>query len=532
MPVRNKRPAAVEQYQPPIAQQQTVFWPQTAAPPRRGRRLLTPLLLLALFALVVVAGVAGGGLTFVYSRGRILPGVSALGVPLAGQTADEAAVALAARWDAQTVTLTDGQRQWTLRPGVLGMTIDPVATARAAARKGHSLDDLRALPGQGRGWFAVAPVWAYDPTAAERALAGLAPQLTVAPADASITVVDGHAAAVPAVAGRELDVTATLAALSADPAGALTEGQLPLVTRPVPATLTDVSAAVDAANRLLAMTVTLSAYDPVRDETFSWPIEPRVWNQWLRLTVDPAATTPAPTLALDKQIAVAYLDTLAAEMGDGRYLNEDEAPAAVSAALLAQQPTAQTRVYHRDGRHVVQPGETLSSIGYDYGIPYPWIQQANPGVDALTVGQEIVIPSPDALLPLPVAPGKRIVVNMSEQRTRVYENGQLKWDWPASTGINSSPTAPGIFQIQSHETNAYAGNWDLWMPSFMGIYRPVPTSDFMNGFHGFPTRGRAQLLWTGDLGRRVTYGCILLSSENAAVLYEWAEAGVVVEVRP
>ena len=65
-------------------------------------------------------------------------------------------------------------------------------------------------------------------------------------------------------------------------------------------------------------------------------------------------------------------------------------------------------------------------------------------------------------------------------------DGQLKWEWPASTGIDSSPTAPGVFQIQSHEPNAYAGNWDLWMPSFMGIYRPVPTSEFMNGFHGFP----------------------------------------------
>ena len=36
----------------------------------------------------------------------------------------------------------------------------------------------------------------------------------------------------------------------------------------------------------------------------------------------------------------------------------------------------------------------------------------------------------------------------------------------------------------------------------------------------------------GDLGRPVTYGCILLSSENAQTLYNWAEAGVVVEVIP
>jgi lipoprotein-anchoring transpeptidase ErfK/SrfK len=70
------------------------------------------------------------------------------------------------------------------------------------------------------------------------------------------------------------------------------------------------------------------------------------------------------------------------------------------------------------------------------------------------------------------------------------------------------------------------------MPNFMGIYRPVPTADFMNGFHGFPTRNGSTLLWTGDLGHQVTYGCVLLSSENASLLYDWAEEGVVVEVQP
>ena len=193
----------------------------------------------------------------------------------------------------------------------------------------------------------------------------------------------------------------------------------------------------------------------MRDERFAWPIAPQVWSEWLRLSIDPAAPA-ATTWTLDQQIAAAYLDTLEAEMGDGRTLSEEETPAALSAAIQAQQPTAAARVYHPESRHVVQSGETLSSIGYDYGIPYPWIQQANPGVESLSVGQEIVIPSPDALLPLPPVAGKRIVVSISEQRTRVYENGQLKWDWPSSTGIDSSPTAPGIFQIQSHEPNAYA----------------------------------------------------------------------------
>ena len=75
-------------------------------------------------------------------------------------------------------------------------------------------------------------------------------------------------------------------------------------------------------------------------------------------------------------------------------------------------------------RHIVQSGETLSSIGRDYGIPYPWIQQANPGSEFLLAGDEIVIPSADEMLPLPVVENKRVVVSISEQRAWVYEDGQ------------------------------------------------------------------------------------------------------------
>jgi lipoprotein-anchoring transpeptidase ErfK/SrfK len=164
-------------------------------------------------------------------------------------------------------------------------------------------------------------------------------------------------------------------------------------------------------------------------------------------------------------------------------------------------------------------------------VPYPWIQQANPGVgNALSVGQTITIPSADNFFDYPVVPDKRIEVSISQQRMRVFENGQLKWDWVASTGIDSSPTWPGIYQIISHVPNAYAANWNLWMPNFMGVYRPIPGQDFTNGIHGFPTRGGSQLLWTNDLGHRVTFGCILLSSDNAQTLYNWAEEGVIVQI--
>jgi lipoprotein-anchoring transpeptidase ErfK/SrfK len=506
--------------------------PLSAYPPaeRASRRWLW-LLFPVLFVLVVAVGFVAGGMTFVYARGRVLPGVTSMGVPMGGRTLDEAAAALQARWDEQTITLENGELTWPVAPGALGMTLDATATAQAAAARGRSLADWRAMPAAGLAWFQTPPVWRFDPETARGALTELAPQLAVAPVDATVIIRDGRAEPSPAVAGRELDVATTLAAIAADPAGLLMAGRLPLSTRPVPAAITDVSAAVDEANRMLATTVTLQAYDPVRDERVHWAVAPEVWSEWLRLIVDPAAADPF-TWSLDRQPGVAFLDTLEAQLADGRFLDEDATLTALSEAIQAQQPTAAARVRYPERRHTVQAGETLSSIGFDYGIPYPWLQQLNPGVESLSVGQEIAIPAADALLPLPVVPNKRIIVSLSEQRTRVYEDGGLKWDWPSSTGIADSPTAPGVFQVQSHEPNAYAGNWDLWMPSFMGIYRPVPTSDFMNGFHGFPTRGNAQLLWTGDLGHPVTYGCILLSSENADLLYQWAEEGVVVEVVP
>jgi lipoprotein-anchoring transpeptidase ErfK/SrfK len=258
-----------------------------------------------------------------------------------------------------------------------------------------------------------------------------------------------------------------------------------------------------------------------------------VWGTWLTLETSGAPGLSPVQWRVDRSRVAAYVQGQNEALGNGRYFDVDATTNTLAEAIENERQEVRLRVFHHARQHVVQSGETLSSIAFDYGIPYPWIQQANPSLgDNLSVGQTITIPSPDELLPLPVVENKRIVVSLNEQRMWVYENGALKWEWVVSTGIDSSPTAPGVFQVQSHEPNAYASVWDLWMPQFMGIYRPVPTSDFMNGFHGFPTRNGTNLLWTNSLGRKVTYGCILVSNDNIALLYDWAEEGVIVEVRP
>jgi lipoprotein-anchoring transpeptidase ErfK/SrfK len=483
------------------------------------------LAVLVLLLLVILAALAA-----LYTGDRVLPGVHALGVDLGGKSRAEAVAALQRNWAGRTITLEAGDTAWAVTPAMLGMALDAEATIQRAYRYGRSPETLKEVL-RGTEGSQISPVWRLDPIVAEANLRALKPRFDQAPADAGLRVVEGRVEATPPVPGRELDVAATIAWLGANGEQVITGGRLPLVMGPVEPAVTDASALVDQANRLLARRMSIRVYDPVTNELRTWEVGPNVWGDWLSLGAAPGdATRLAWELNADKTWA--FLTAQAAMLGADRRLDLDQAVTAIGEAIQAQREEVRLRVYHNERQHRVQPGETLSSIAYDFGIPYPWIEQTNPGIgSSLSVGQVVIIPSPDVLLPLPVVETKRVVVSLGEQRMWVYEGDALKWEWPVSTGIESSPTAPGVFQIQTHEPNAYASNWNLWMPYFMGIYRPVPVSDFMNGFHGFPTRGGSTLLWTGDLGHPVTYGCILISTDNASALYAWAEEGVVVEVR-
>ncbi|MBN1886732.1 MAG: L,D-transpeptidase family protein [Thermoflexales bacterium] len=497
--------------------------PRRAPAPRRSAWWPWGLVLLV-EAWTAVVIVAAAGWFFFYQSQLIMPGVSALGVGLGGRSQAEAAVILQQRWSARTITLQADSRTHAVSPAALGISLDAEATARLAYQRWRSSETL--------GEADVLPVLRLDRAIAAANLQALAGQFDIPAVNAGLRVVGGRVQTSSPVPGQALDVGSTLAYLERNTAQVAGVGELVLVMRPVQPLIVDASAAAAQAEGLLSGDLLLRAYDPIADERFAWPVALDSWSDWLALSLEPG-DPPTLNWGLDGQKVEALLAARAAELGAARYLDSGQAVAAVMDAIAARRGEARLRVYHHPRQHTVQAGETLSSIGRAYGIPYAWIQAANPGVgDGLWAGQALTIPSPDDLLPLPPVENKRIVVSIATQKMWAYENGALKWEWPASTGIAPSPTSPGVFQIQSHEPNAYAANWNLWMPSFMGIYRPAPNVEFMNGFHGFPTRGGSQLLWTSSLGRPVTYGCILISTDNAALLYAWAEEGVVVEIRP
>ncbi len=481
--------------------------------------VITPMLgLPVLLAMTAVAMVASFLLLY---GGKVLPLVSVGGVSLGRLTEAEAAQALRDEW--RTITLQNGAQTWPVDADELGITLNVEASAAQAYQQGR-----------GQGGFLnglaspvdLPPVMTVDAAQARAALSVLAPQFARAPVNAGIRVINGHAEASPPIDGWALDIGATLARLTQN--GALAGGTLDLVMSRVTPAIMDSSSLVAEAENLLRTALTFRLYDPVTGDNAYWTVPQVQWGSWLVAV----ASGVSLSLTVDQGAVQTYLEMQAGAVFDpSRYLRMDEVVATVQAAVAAGNAAGYARVYHRDRQHTVQSDESLISIAWDYGVPYPWIQQANGGASYLAVGQTVTIPSADNFLEYPVVPDKRIVLSISQQHVWVYENGAVKWDWVISTGIADSPTWPGIYQVISHERNAYAGNWDLYMPYFMGVYRPIPGADFTNGFHGFPTRGGSQLLWTNSLGTRVTYGCILLSNQNAELLYNWAEEGVVVEIQ-
>ncbi len=125
------------------------------------------------------------------------------------------------------------------------------------------------------------------------------------------------------------------------------------------------------------------------------------------------------------------------------------------------------------------------------------------------------------------AGGKYILVSISDQHMLAYENGQVVFSFVASTGMRNS-TRVGTFSILDKIDNAYGSTWDIWMPDWMGIYY---SGTLENGIHALPILPDGNRLWAGFLGTPISFGCVVLSSNDADQLYNWAEIGTPVEIR-
>ncbi len=508
--------------------------------PARNNRSQSGPVLTAMVKIAVLAGMLGfpvllfiliyGIYAYFYTFERILPGVEAGGTQLAGKTMDQAAMQIHRLWNLEPrLSVTDGRNTWDVPPYELGFQVDPITTAAAAHRVGRNGDFISGLERILEGYqekTAVELVFIFDEGKARSSLEALAGMVYTPPQNATLYMEGGSLVIVPAVPGLSLDIEDTLSRLasSKDTYHRLSDFQLTMQT--VPPQLEDLSPAIAEVKQLLEVKRSLLFYDPVNDEYIDWYVPQEEVAGWLQID----NTAAGPLVTIDEAGPAAYLSGLSGSLGEGRWFEPTEYLASFAQSVHSGSPITIV-LKHHPTTYTVEPGDTLVKIGWKVGLPYWKIIEANPGLDpdSLYAGQQLRVPSKDDMLPLPVVLGKRIIISISEQRLWAYQDGELLSEHVISTGIDRSPTQPGIFQVRTHELSAYASLWDLTMPHFIGIYEAWP--GFFNGIHGLPTLSSGQRLWANVLGRPASYGCIILDLPAAEWLYNWADPGVVVEIR-
>ena len=124
-------------------------------------------------------------------------------------------------------------------------------------------------------------------------------------------------------------------------------------------------------------------------------------------------------------------------------------------------------------------------------------------------------------------PPKRIEINISTQRFYAWIGDKLIYTFPTSTGLRGRDTAAGHYKVLDKIPMAYSSIWRLKMPYWLGIYY---VGNIENGIHALPIRPDGSVMWGGLLGQKASYGCVILSTEAARIMYEWAEIGTPVHI--
>lgn len=460
---------------------------------------------------------------------RIFPNVYALGVPVGDLTPAEAEAAIQAKWDGEIFIdfTVDGELIRQVTPNQLGLSIDVAAMAGSARAAG--------LAGVPFG-IEVAPVVSVDYGKAQSVLLDMTELIYILPYEAGFKWSGGKLVTVPGRQGRHLDISAALEKLLQEPSRALAEQRFELPTIPLLPDVMDSSPFIEEAHAFLAGDVRLNGYDPYVHEVISWQVDQRTAAEWL--------IAGENGLAVRQDVFSAFIKSLNKDLITGataRFIDELAAVEKMQDGLNTNNANVVVRVQHLPKSYSVEHTDTGYRIGRKNGLPYQLVYEANPNVSwrALNVGDEIQIPSRDVLIPEDPLPHKRIVIDIESQWLVAFEYDQMVFSWGISSGRETAPTYPGIYQILTHNDVAFGGSFALcedagtncaqWrMNWFMGIYEVVP--GLMNGFHGAVQLPNGNYLGGGGVYEPVTFGCIMSLDEYAEQLYAWAESGTIVEI--
>ncbi|MCY3583475.1 MAG: L,D-transpeptidase family protein [Chloroflexi bacterium] len=459
--------------------------------------------------------------------GRIFPNIYTLGLPLSGLTPEAAEGEILTRWqqDVHIDITIDGERLQTMTPEALGLTIDAAAMAASAKAAG-----MAGIPFG----LHITPAVRVAHAKAQTVLLDMTEDVFLRQYEAGYKWSGGTLVAVPGHRGRQLDVTGSLQRLKDDVVSIVTYGQFELTTNAINPTVLDSTPFLDEALVLLDSDLRIRAYDPFSDQMSAFSVTDVQAAEWLTAGVN--------GLSVREEAFRAFIEAENSRLiVDGRYIDELEAVNKLQAALNDGNPDILLRLRYLPSKYQIERQDTGYTIGRKRGTPFEFIRAANPTVNwnQLVIGQEVQMPSRDSMLPVDPVPHKRVVVDLESQWLLAFDNRQLVFSWPISSGRERAETYPGIFQILTHNEVASGGSYALcneagtdcahWkMKWFMGIYEVVP--GLMNGFHGAVELPNGNYLGGGGVYEPTTFGCIMSLDSKAEQLYRWAEKGTMVEI--
>lgn len=459
---------------PPVGDEHPLAWAPIEPAPKKRRLGLW--IGLAAGVLAIGAGTASAVL--------IAPGTTVAGIPVGFMTPGAAADAISAHLAKTEVTLTGAGDGTVLTGAELGAELDAAALADTAFAE-RPLWNLGAWMGD-----PVPGTITLDPAASTAALRTAVPSSFDDATDAGVVfdAATGGYVTTPAVDGTGIDVAALNDAfIDAVAAGgtAFTFSGDPTAAK---AAVSDEDAA-SMAEALNTMFATAGFY--VGDER-TVPVTAAVAAEWIDIVVR------------DGALQVVADEAAIAPTVDSLHYVVDRGP--VNAVNITNTSGEVLRV-EQEGITGRTLGDT-SGVASDFAASVEELDGVY-GLDVTEVPFETV------------ALARHITIDLGEQRTYLYENGQVVNSWLVSTGTAENPTPAGDFTVFAHtrmqDMGCYEGApyctedvpWITWFAKDIG-------------FHG--------TYWHNNYGNRMSHGCVNLPIDLAKYVYDWSPVGLEVSV--
>lgn len=417
----------------------------------------------------------------------IAPGTSVAGVPVGLLTAGAATDAVQQRLAETTIVLSGAGGDVELTGADLGATVDARALADAAFAD-HPMWNVSQWYGE-----PIEAVIGLDPDTATAALRAVAPDLYTDPVDATLAFDPETASYIttPAVEGTGIDIEAVREALHT----AFGTGETVVAFAPV-------AAPVEAQTPTFVAESTAASLNGILDNAGFY--------------IGPERTVP-----IERDLVASWLTVAPGERGTFDITADEAAIQAVVDTLPAavDRPAVDSTVVTDTAGNVLRE-ETAGVVGRQLG-----------DTSGLASDYAGSLASGKAAFELPVtevpfatnALARNIVVNLSERRTYLYENGNIVQSYAISSGKAGSPTFTGSYKL----------NWKRAIQD-MGCFegapyctKDVPWVAYFNGdqaFHG--------AYWHNSFGYAdVSSGCVNMPVAAAKFLYDWAPIGTEVQVR-